>query len=235
MCEISGLCARVKDGETATDAVEAMRAQEHRRGVGCGGVAGERGWARVGGLDEAKACLEEAVMWVYDKQGLFERLGVRPPRGILLYGPPGTGKTLLARAAAEASHAHFVSTSAVDLVRAQLGESERLLRALFRRARDHAPTVLFFDEIQVRPLSLSILGVLTLFSFPSSLLFVFLLTNWFVFPPFSPVSLFPLFHSLYVFSSATHQNFNLGTVWETRGRHRKQCGAQVDFAADVGA
>jgi len=104
-------------------------------------------WDEVGGLAQVKQQLREAVEWPLGMPDLLRRAGVRPPRGILLYGPPGTGKTLLARALASQSGINFVSVKGPALLTKYVGESERAVRDLFKRARQCAPCVLLFDEI----------------------------------------------------------------------------------------
>src|SRR3990167_7900783 len=104
-------------------------------------------WEDVGGLEEVKGKLQEAVEWPLKKPEVFKRLGIRPPRGILLYGPPGTGKTLLAKAIAKESEANFILVNWPSLLSKWVGESEKAVREIFRKARQTAPTILFFDEI----------------------------------------------------------------------------------------
>ncbi|MFB6297361.1 MAG: AAA family ATPase [Salinirussus sp.] len=104
-------------------------------------------WDDVGGLAEAKREVVRAVHWPLEYPEFFERAGVDPPRGVLLYGPPGTGKTLLARAAASISNANFVSVKGPELLDRYVGASEQAVRELFRTARQNAPTVIFFDEV----------------------------------------------------------------------------------------
>ncbi len=104
-------------------------------------------WDDVGGLEEVKGKLQEAVEWPLKKPEVFKRLGIRPPRGILLYGPPGTGKTLLAKAIAKESEANFILVNGPSLLSKWVGESEKAVREIFRKARQTAPTILFFDEI----------------------------------------------------------------------------------------
>ncbi len=104
-------------------------------------------WEDIGGLEEVKQALIEMVEWPLKQPESFERLGIKPPRGILLYGPPGTGKTLLAKAVATGSGANFISIKGPELRSKWVGESERMIRDLFRRAKQVAPTILFFDEI----------------------------------------------------------------------------------------
>ena len=104
-------------------------------------------WDEVGGLDEVKRDLQEAVEWPMKYPGLYDKLGHNMPRGILLHGPSGTGKTLLAKAVATQSEANFVSVRGPELLSKWVGESERGIREIFKRARQSAPCVVFFDEI----------------------------------------------------------------------------------------
>lgn len=101
----------------------------------------------VGGLETPKATLREAVQWPLTYHALFETTQTEPPSGVLLYGPPGTGKTLLARALAGESDVNFIHVAGPELVDKYVGESEKALRELFERARQTAPTIVFFDEI----------------------------------------------------------------------------------------
>jgi transitional endoplasmic reticulum ATPase len=105
------------------------------------------GWDDIGGLDEARDRLREGVELPLKHPEAFRRLGIRPARGFLLYGPPGTGKTLLAKATARESEANFIATKSSDLLSKWYGESEQQIARLFARARQVAPTVVFFDEI----------------------------------------------------------------------------------------
>ena len=104
-------------------------------------------WDEVGGLDQAKQSLIEAVEWPLKYPEAFAALGIRPPRGILLYGLPGTGKTLLVRALATESNVNFISVKGPELLSKWVGESERAVREIFRKARQAAPALVFFDEI----------------------------------------------------------------------------------------
>ncbi len=104
-------------------------------------------WEDVGGLEEVKKELQEAVEWPMKYPGLYDKLGHHMPRGILLHGPSGTGKTLLAKAVATQSEANFVSVRGPELLSKWVGESERGIREIFKRARQSAPCVIFFDEI----------------------------------------------------------------------------------------
>lgn len=104
-------------------------------------------WADIGGLDAIKDNLREVIEWPLKYIEEFKKLGIKPPRGILLYGLPGTGKTLLAKAVATESQANFISVKGPSLINMWLGESERGIRKIFEKARQSAPTVIFFDEI----------------------------------------------------------------------------------------
>ncbi len=104
-------------------------------------------WKDVGGLEEIKHKLQQSVAWPLQEPEAFMRLGVEPPRGVLLYGPPGCGKTLLARAVATESEANFISIKGPEVLSKWVGESEKAIRETFRRARHAAPAIIFFDEI----------------------------------------------------------------------------------------
>ena len=101
----------------------------------------------VGDMVEVKAALTEAVLWPLDYPDTFARLGVAPPRGLLLYGPPGCGKTFLVKAIAGSGQANVLSVKGAELLSKWVGESERAVRELFRRARESAPTIVFLDEV----------------------------------------------------------------------------------------
>ncbi|MDD1692131.1 MAG: CDC48 family AAA ATPase [Methanoregula sp.] len=104
-------------------------------------------WDSVGGLEEAKTEVREAVEYPLTHRQKFEDLGIEPPRGILLYGPPGTGKTLIAKAVASESGANFIPVRGPQLLSKWVGESERAVREVFKKARQVAPSIIFFDEI----------------------------------------------------------------------------------------
>ncbi|HUK51542.1 MAG TPA: CDC48 family AAA ATPase [Terriglobales bacterium] len=104
-------------------------------------------WTDIGGLSELKKELQQAVEWPLKYPDLFEKTGAKPPKGILLYGPPGTGKTMLAKAVANESEANFISIKGPELLSKWVGESESGVREVFRKARQAAPTIIFFDEI----------------------------------------------------------------------------------------
>src|SRR3989344_8849326 len=104
-------------------------------------------WSDIGGLEEVKGSLKEVVQWPLESPEAFTRLGIKPPTGVLLYGPPGTGKTLLAKAVATESGANFISVRGPEVLSMWVGESERMIRDLFKRAKQVAPSVIFFDEI----------------------------------------------------------------------------------------
>ena len=104
-------------------------------------------WDDIGGLVEVKQELKEVVEWPLKYPESFTTLGVNPPKGILLYGPPGTGKTLLAKAVAKESEANFILVKGPELLTKWVGESEKAVRKVFKRARQTSPTIIFFDEI----------------------------------------------------------------------------------------
>jgi transitional endoplasmic reticulum ATPase len=104
-------------------------------------------WDDIGGLEEVKKDLIEAVEWPLKTPEIFSRLGIKPPKGILLYGPPGCGKTLLGKAVATESAANFITIKGPEIFSKWVGESEKAIREVFRKARMAAPAVIFFDEI----------------------------------------------------------------------------------------
>ena len=101
----------------------------------------------IGGLDAELEAVRELIEAPLADPGLFRRLGIDPPKGVLLYGPPGTGKTRIARAVANEADAHFISISGPEIVQKYKGESEQRIRAVFEEAREEAPSVIFFDEL----------------------------------------------------------------------------------------
>ncbi|NYT16493.1 MAG: CDC48 family AAA ATPase [Methanomicrobiales archaeon] len=104
-------------------------------------------WNDVGGLEEAKQEVCEAVELPLTERARFDELGINPPRGVLLYGPPGTGKTLIAKAVANESGANFIAIRGPQLLSKWVGESERAVREIFKKARQVAPSIIFFDEL----------------------------------------------------------------------------------------
>jgi transitional endoplasmic reticulum ATPase len=104
-------------------------------------------WTDIGGLEDVKQEIKEAVEWPLQHPEAFIKLGIRPPKGILLYGPPGTGKTLMARAVAKESEANFISVKGPELLVKWVGESEKAVREIFKKARQASPCIVFFDEI----------------------------------------------------------------------------------------
>jgi transitional endoplasmic reticulum ATPase len=104
-------------------------------------------WTDVGGLVESKRRLEEAVVWPMKYEKIFAKVGVRPPKGLLLAGPPGCGKTLLAKALAKESGVNFISVKGPALLSKYVGESEKGVREVFTKARQAAPCIILFDEI----------------------------------------------------------------------------------------
>ncbi|MCQ1537562.1 CDC48 family AAA ATPase [Methanocalculus taiwanensis] len=104
-------------------------------------------WSDVGGLEDVKEELREAVEWPLKFPDIFQRLTTKPPKGILLFGPPGTGKTMLAKAVANESECNFISIKGPELLSKWVGESEKGVREIFRKARQASPSIIFFDEV----------------------------------------------------------------------------------------
>ncbi len=104
-------------------------------------------WDEIGGLQDAKRELQEAVEWPLKYAAVFEHMSATPPKGVLLYGPPGTGKTLLAKAVATESQANFINVKGPEFLSKWVGESEKAVRETFRKARQAAPCIIFMDEI----------------------------------------------------------------------------------------
>jgi transitional endoplasmic reticulum ATPase len=104
-------------------------------------------WSDVGGLDQVKEKLREVVEWPLKTPEEFRKFGIEPPRGVLIFGPPGCGKTLLAKAVATESEANFISVKGPELLSKWVGESEKAVREVFRKARTAAPAIIFFDEL----------------------------------------------------------------------------------------
>jgi transitional endoplasmic reticulum ATPase len=104
-------------------------------------------WTDIGGLAEVKEELQEAIEWPLKYPEIFAYMNTSPPKGVLLYGPPGTGKTMLAKAVANESEANFISIKGPEVLSKWVGESERAIREVFRKARQSAPTIIFFDEL----------------------------------------------------------------------------------------
>ncbi|MCE4607377.1 MAG: AAA family ATPase, partial [Caldisphaeraceae archaeon] len=104
-------------------------------------------WDDIGGLEDIKQDLKEVVEWPLKYPNSFKRIGIEPPKGVLLFGPPGTGKTLLAKAVATESGANFITIRGPEVLSKWVGESEKTIREIFKKARQYAPAVVFFDEI----------------------------------------------------------------------------------------
>jgi transitional endoplasmic reticulum ATPase len=104
-------------------------------------------WDDVGGLEKPTQKVKESVEWPLTSKDRFDRMGIEPPKGVLLYGPPGTGKTLIAKAVANETNANFISVRGPQLLSKWVGESEKAIRQTFRKARQVSPTVIFFDEL----------------------------------------------------------------------------------------
>jgi AAA family ATPase, CDC48 subfamily len=107
----------------------------------------EISWNDIGGLDNVKQQIIETVEWPLKYPEKFRQFGIEPPTGILLYGPPGTGKTMLAQAVAHESEASFISVKSTELLLKWVGESEKAMKEIFRKAKQASPTIIFFDEI----------------------------------------------------------------------------------------
>ncbi len=107
----------------------------------------QQSWKDVGGLEKAKQALVEAVEWPLKRPEEFDKIGIHPPKGVFLYGPPGCGKTLLVKALAHESEANFISVKGPEILSKWVGESEKAIREIFRKARQVSPTIVFFDEI----------------------------------------------------------------------------------------
>ncbi len=104
-------------------------------------------WTDVGGLEDIRQELVETIEWPLKNPNAFSRLGIQPPKGVLIYGPPGTGKTLLAKAVANESESNFILVKGPELLSKWVGESEKAVREVFKKARQTSPTIIFFDEI----------------------------------------------------------------------------------------
>ena len=104
-------------------------------------------WEDIGGLEEIKQELNEGVEWPLIYKKIFKKAGIRPLNGILLFGPPGCGKTLLAKAVATESQSNFITIKGPEIFSKWVGESERSVREIFRKARQAAPSIIYFDEI----------------------------------------------------------------------------------------
>ncbi len=104
-------------------------------------------WSMIGGMDNLKSDLRENIIWAIRKPEIFQKAGVKPPKGVLIYGPPGCGKTLLARAIATESGANFIAIRGPEILSKWVGESEQAVREIFRKAKSSTPCIIFFDEI----------------------------------------------------------------------------------------
>ena len=108
----------------------------------------EVSWEEVGGLEEIKDRLKESIEWPLTKPEMFEHFGINPPRGIVLFGAPGTGKTLLAKAIANEAKANFITIKGPELISKWVGESEKAVREVFKKAKQASPSIIFLDEFE---------------------------------------------------------------------------------------
>ena len=104
-------------------------------------------WSQIGGQHDLKKKLQQAVIWPIKYAESFRRLSIKPPRGLLMYGPPGCSKTMIAKALATETGLNFIAVKGPELFSKWVGESERMVREIFRKARQAAPAIIFFDEI----------------------------------------------------------------------------------------
>jgi SpoVK/Ycf46/Vps4 family AAA+-type ATPase len=139
--------ARSTSAPTIETLLEAIHATPASLGTTTLGSVPSYGFDRVANLADVKAALTESVIWPLTDPSRFARMGIEPPRGLLLYGPPGTGKTFVVRALAHESGAAFFAVKGAELLDKWVGESERGVREVFARARSVAPAIIFFDEL----------------------------------------------------------------------------------------
>jgi len=142
----SSMVTGTDDALTTDIAVEALESTTPSLGsVPMGQISGF-GFEKVANLTDVKQRLTEAVIWPMTQPERYERLGIEPPKGIMLYGPPGTGKTFVVKALAHEAGSAFFAVKGAELLDKYVGESERAVRTVFSRARDAAPSIIFFDE-----------------------------------------------------------------------------------------
>ena len=107
-------------------------------------------WSDIGGQDELKLILKQSVEWPIKHPESFTRLGISPPRGVLMFGPPGCSKTMIAKALATESGLNFIAVKGPELFSKYVGDTEKAIREIFRKARLSSPSIVFFDEIVKR-------------------------------------------------------------------------------------
>ncbi|HOJ96080.1 MAG TPA: CDC48 family AAA ATPase [Methanospirillum sp.] len=159
MHALRGIMGRMKeDEEVPAELIDSLMItnhdfQESRKGIEPSAMRElyieipEVPWEMVAGLDAEKHEIEKIIEWPVHRREAFEKLKIKPPKGILLFGPPGTGKTLLAKAVAAKSRMNFIAVKGPELLSKWVGESEKQVREAFRKARQSAPSIIFFDEI----------------------------------------------------------------------------------------
>ncbi len=138
---LDGMSVTVQDFENALKEIEPSAMREVFVEIS------DVGWQDVGGIGTLRQEIVESVEWPLKRPEKFEEMGIRPPRGVLLYGPPGTGKTLIARAVAKETKANFISVKGPQLLSKWVGESEKAMREIFKKARQVSPAIIFFDEL----------------------------------------------------------------------------------------
>ncbi|KAF9583988.1 hypothetical protein BGW38_007941 [Lunasporangiospora selenospora] len=133
--------------EDFEDAMSSIQISSLRRNTGVQKTE-QVSWNDIGGLEEVKRSLQESVIWIYQHADAYSRMGITPSKGVLLHGPPGTGKTLLAKAVATESKANFMAVSLPELIKGEVGESEKAISKIFQIAARCSPCIVFLDEVE---------------------------------------------------------------------------------------